>query len=163
MPWYKKILAKNKKEIIFSTVGFLIFTSVFSLWRYFTRKNFEWHEINPISAPSMFARSFYSALVYVTIGAFLYYIVRLWKFLYYIFVKKLKNKKLYKAIKWLLWASLIFFTYFCIVPVIVSLMNNIISFFFNILNLILYLLPVLGISFIFAFIVYLIVIQKNKT
>ena len=112
MTWYKKVLAENKKEIITSAIISIVITLAFSVWYFITGKDFEWRTISPISQPSLLHRYFYSAFVFVTIGAFLYYVVKLWKILHFIFVKTLGAWGLYKLVKWLLWTSLILLTYF---------------------------------------------------
>ncbi len=150
MTWYKKVLTENKKEIIISAIISLIITLAFSVWYFITGKGFEWKEINPISQPSLLNRYFYSAFVFSTIGAFLYYVVKLWKGLYFVFVRTLRSRELYELIKWLLWTSLILLTYFYIMPAIVEVLNAVISFFYNVAILLLYLAPPVGI-FLFVF------------
>jgi len=150
MTWYKKVLAEKKKEIITSAIISIVITLAFSVWYFITSKGFEWKEINPISQPSLLNRYFYSAFVFTTIGAFLYYVVKLWKGLYFVFVRTLGNRELYKLIKWLLWTSLIFLTCFYIMPAIVEVLNTVISFFYNTAILLLYLVPPVGI-FLLAF------------
>jgi len=148
MKWYKKVLVENKKELVRSAIVSIIVTLAFSLWYFVTGKSFEWKTISPISQPSLLYRQFYSAFVFITIGAFLYYVVKLWKFLYLIFVKILRSWGLYELIKWALWTSLILITYFYIVPIVVDILNAVISFFYNIAILFLYLFPSLGIFLI---------------
>jgi len=148
MSWYKKILTENKKGIIQSAIISLVITLAFSIWYFISGNCFEWKTISPISQPSLLYRQFYSAFVFVTIGAFLYYIVKLWKFLYFILVKILRSWGLYELIKWALWTFLILITYFYIVPIVVDILNAVISFFYNLAILLLYLFPPIGIFLI---------------
>jgi len=148
MTWYKKVLVENKKKIITSAIISIVITLAFSVWYFITGKGFEWRTISPISQPSLLHRYFYSAFVFVTIGAFLYYVVKLWKFLYFIFVTILRSWELYRLVKWVLWTSLILATYFYIFPAIVNILNAVISFFYNIAILLLYLAPSVGICLI---------------
>jgi hypothetical protein len=148
MIWCNKVLAENKKEIITSAIISIVITLAFSVWYFITGKGFEWKTINPIEQPSLLNRYFYSAFVFSTIGAFLYYVVKLWKGLYFIFVKMLRSRELYELIKWALWTSLILLTYFYIMPVIVKILNAVISFFYNITILLAYLSPPIGIFLI---------------
>ena len=115
--------------------------------------------ISPISEPSLFNRVLYSALVFVTFGAFLYW-VKFYQFLYHIIVKGLGDRQLYRSIKGLIWGSLVLVMYFWVVPKVVAVLNIIISFFYNILNLILYLFPPLGISLI-VFSIFYILFNKH--
>jgi hypothetical protein len=148
MTWYKKVLAENKKEIIASAVISIVITLAFSVWYFINGKGFEWRVISPISQPSLLQRYFYSAFVFITIGAFLYYVVKLWKILYFIFVKTLGAWGLYNLVKSLLWTSLILLTYFYIMPAVVNVLNTVISFFYNIAILLFYLVPPVGIFLI---------------
>lgn len=145
MVWYKRVLAENKKEIITSAIISIVITLAFSVWYFITGKGFEWRTISPIEQPSLLNRYFYSAFVFSTIGAFFYYVVKLWKGLYFIFVKMLRSRELYELIKWALWTSLILLTYFYIMPAIVEVLNAVISFSYNVVILLLYLAPPVGI------------------
>lgn len=158
MSWYKKVLKENKKEIVSSTLFAVVFGLTVLLWHFAFGKSFKWETISPISEPSFFNRAFYSALVFLTLGAFLYWI-KLYQFLYYLAVRILDDKQLYRIIKGLIWGSLILIMYFWIVPEVVELMNTVLSFFYNILNIILYLFPPFGVSFI-VFIVCYIIFRK---
>jgi len=155
MAWYKKVLKENKKEIVSSTAFAVVFALAILLWLFVFGKSFQWEAISPISAPTFFNRLFYSALVFLTFGAFLYW-VRFYQFLYQFIVKGLGDRQLYRGIKGIIWGSLILAMYFWVVPKVVELLNSVISFFYNILNLILYLFPPLGISLIIFSIGYII-------
>lgn len=163
MSWYKKALIKYKKELIQSTVISLLISFLFSLWYFASGKSFEWQSIAPISQPSIFIRYLYSAFTFVTIGAFLYYVIELWKGLHFIFVTVLGSWKLYNSVKWLVWTALILITYFYIVPTVVKILNTVISFFFNIAMFLFYLFPIIG-SFVIIFIVsaYIFIYLKER-
>lgn len=159
MRWYNKVLKENKKEIIASTTFAVVFAFAILLWHFNLGKSFHWETISPISEPSLFNRVLYSALVFVTFGAFLYW-VKFYQFLYHIIVKGLGDRQLYRSIKGLIWGSLVLVMYFWVVPKVVAVLNIIISFFYNILNLILYLFPPLGISLI-VFSIFYILFNKH--
>jgi hypothetical protein len=162
MIWYKKVLIENKNEIISSATSSIIVTFAFSLWYFITGKAFEWKEISPISQPSLLYRELYSALVFVTVGAFLYYVVRLWQILYFIFVTILESRELYRLIKAIIWISLILSMYFYVVPVVVNLLNRVISFFYNLTMLLMYSFPVICIFVIVFMAVYLMLKKSSK-
>lgn len=160
MSWYEKVLARNKKEIVSGAIYVIIFALVFLVWDLFSGKSFQWVEISPISMPDLPSRILYSALVYVTLGAFLYWI-GFYQFLHLVLVGILRNWKLYKDTKGFMWFLMILAMYFWVVPKFVDLSNAIISFLCNMINLILYLFPPLGIALI-LYIAILYFIKKNK-
>ena len=149
MTWYKHTLTKYKKEIIFSAILSVLFSITLLLWHFGLGKSYVWTKIEPISAPGLFERYFYSAFVFVTLGAFLYFI-RFYQFLHGIIVGIFGDWRLYKDIKGFIWGGLILISYFWIIPRIVDFLNSVISFFYNIFGLILYSLPSLGIALILS-------------
>ncbi len=155
MTWYRKVIKENGKGIASSAAFAVIFALAILLWHFAFGKSFQWEAISPIEEPSIFNRVLYSALVFVTFGAFLYWI-RFYQFLHHIVVRGLRDRQLYNGIKGLIWGSLILVMYFWVIPKVVELLNAIISFFYNILNLALYLFPPLGVSLIVFSISYII-------
>ena len=147
MTWYKKVLTEKKKEIISSAAFAVVFALAISLWHYFTGKGFEWQSISPVEAPGLLPRLFYSALVYGTLGAFIF-ATGFYKFLYSLYRGTRGGWRRYNKMKDKIWWGLILIMYFVIIPFVVDVLNAIISFFFNIYNLILYLFPPLGISLV---------------
>lgn len=147
MIWHKKYLINYKKEIIISATFTVVFSVFLSLWYYALGKSFAWREIDPIPKPQEFVRFIYSALVFVTIGAFLYWI-KFYKFLHSVIVGGLKDWKLYKDIKAIIWTSLILIMYFFVVPKVIDFLNSTISIIYNLSVFILYLLPPLISSFV---------------
>jgi hypothetical protein len=160
MIWYKQALAENIKEIVRSAIISIVITLAFSLWYFITGKGFEWKAISPIEQPSLLFRWFYSAFVFSTIGAFLYYVVKLWKFIYFVCVKILGSWKLYELVKYVLWTFLILLAYFYIIPAIVKILNAIISFLYNLAILFLYLFPPIGVLlliFVSGYIIHIVI------
>ena len=162
MSWHKKVLAKNKKDIITKTMFIIVFALATLLWHFVLGKNFEWQEISPIPEPSIFICCFYSALVFVTFGAFLYKI-KFYKSLHFLTVRILGDWKLYKDTKKFIWTLLILIMYFFIVPKIIDFLNTIISIAYNLLSLVLYLFPLLGISLILFFLIHIFVKKLTHT
>lgn len=149
MTWYKKYLTQYKKEIIISATFTFVFTTFLSLWHYALGKSFIWREIDPIPQPHEFVRFIYSALVFVTFGAFLYWI-RFYQFLYSVIVRGLRDWRLYKDIKAIIWTSLILVMYFFVVPKVIDCLNSTISIIYNLFIFILYLLPPLLLTLTFV-------------
>ncbi len=149
MTWYERTLKKNKKEIILSAVFVFALALITTFWHYFTGKTFEWQSITPIEEPDLLPRLFYSALVYVTLGWFLFHKLKFWKFLYEPYRGGGRHAyREYEKLKAGIWGLLILLMYFVIVPFVVDILNTIISFFFNLYVLLLYLAPPLAISLV---------------
>jgi len=149
MTWYKHTLTKYKKEIIFSAILSVLFSITLLLWHFGLGKSYVWTKIEPISAPGLFERYFYSAFVFVTLGAFLYFI-RFYQFLHGIIVGVFDDWRLYKDVKGFIWVGLILTSYFWVIPRIVDFLNSVISFFYNVFGLLLYSLPSLGIAMVIS-------------
>ncbi len=147
MSWYKNTIKRYCKENVGEIIASTLFSLIILLWCFFKGAGFETEKISSISQPSIFHRLLYSALVYVTLGAFLFW-TKFYKLLYWLFVKLLGKKKLHKEVKRRIWIILIVLMYFVIVPWVVDILNGVISFFYNILNFVLYLYAPLGISLI---------------
>lgn len=137
----------NATEIINSGSTYLILVLVFLLWRFALGYQFEWQNIKPFSPPSIFIRSFYSAFTFVTLGLLLY-VLRFYRALHDILVKGMGLWGLYNFIKAVVWAFLMFISYQYIVPALFGLLNTSISILYNIVGVILYTLPPLGITLI---------------
>jgi hypothetical protein len=144
-PWYKKILEGHGREALHSAIVSVAITIAFSFWYFASGKSFEWHSISPIPQPGFFASEFYGAFAFVTIGAFLYYVVKLWKGIYFVCVEIFGSRKLYRDIKAVVWVVLVLITQFYIVPTVIDWANAILSFFYNMWFLFLYTFPPLGI------------------
>lgn len=145
--WYKKVLKDKKDEIIVSVILAFVVLILTAIWYWWIGKGFEWQKIELISQPSLLFRLFYSALVYGTLGAFLYKI-KFYKVLYWLLVVYLQDMKFYKETKNYIWGSLILVMYFFIVPVAVNILNAILSIIYNLLVYCLYIFPLLFILFI---------------
>jgi hypothetical protein len=150
MNWYKKTLKKYSKEIIEGALFSIVCSLAFLLWIYGMGKTFTWTEISPVDSPSIFVRIFYSALTFVTLGAFLYKI-KFYQGLYRI----LGNWRSFKEAKAIIWVLLMGTMFFVIVPLVVDIINEILSIGYNLISLILYAVPPVGVSLIlFAFYFY---------
>ena len=134
-----------------STTIYFLLVLAFLLWRFALGIKFEWQQINPLSPPSIFVRSFYSAFVFGTLGALLY-VIRFYKLLHDIVVKTFDAWKLYNSIKAIIWVFLIYISYQYIVPWLFAILNTSVSVLYNIVGFVLYILPPLGISLIVAII-----------
>lgn len=151
MTWYQKTLKKYGKEILSGAIFSIICTLAFLLWIYGAGKTFTWTDISPIDQPSIFVRIFYSALTFVTLGAFLYKI-GFYKALYQI----LDDWRSFKEAKAIIWVLLMGTMFFVIVPMVVNILNGILSIGYNLFALALYAFPPVGISIVlFALYIYL--------
>lgn len=150
MTWYQKTLKKYGKEILTGAVFSIVCALAFLLWICGMGKTFTWTDISPIDPPSIFVRIFYSALTFVTLGAFLYKI-KFYQGLYRI----LGDWRSFKEAKAIIWVLLMGTMFFVIVPLVVDILNGILSIGYNLIALILYAFPPVGFSVIlFAFYFY---------
>lgn len=138
--WYTNALAKYRKETVKSAIVFITFIVSLTIVNLITGKEFVWQEIEPISEPSILHRLFYSALVYVTIGSVLYN-SGFYKSLYSLYRSTKKGWKEYNKMKSAIWGLLLLLMFFVIVPFVVGLLNNTLSFLFNMFKLFLYIFP----------------------
>ncbi len=143
MTWYRKTLEKYRKEILTGAVFSIVCSISLLLWIFALGKTFTWTDISPIEQPSIFVRIFYSALTFVTLGAFLYRI-GFYRALYRI----LGDWRSFKEAKGIIWVLLMGTMFFVIVPTVVNLLNGIISIGYNLFALILYAFPPVGVSVI---------------
>lgn len=149
--WYKKVLLKNAKEIVNDGTTYMILVLVLLLWYFALGIKFEWRHISPLSEPSIFVRAFYSAFTFCTLGLLLY-VIRFYKVLHDIVVKTFGFWELYNFIKAVVWLFLMYISYAYLVPWLFNVLNSGVLILFNIANLILYVLPPLGISLIISII-----------
>jgi len=149
MTWYGRTLKKYRKEILSGAIFSIICALAFLLWIFVMGKTFTWTDISPIDPPSIFVRLFYSALTFVTFGAILYNL-GFYKALYQI----LGDWRSFKEAKAIIWVLLMGAMFFVIVPLVVDILNGILSIGYNLFALFLYSFPPVGISVI-LFVCYL--------
>jgi len=143
MRWYKREINKFISETVNSTVFALVFLSSLSLWYFALGQEYQWQAITPVPEPSIFNRMLYSALTFVTLGALLY------KLKFYQFLYQISGSwRAFQDAKKIVWIVLIGLMFFIIVPTTVNIMNHVLSFGYNVLNLIFYLCPPLGVAVI---------------
>ena len=134
----KRYLTDFYKQFIIVIVG-IIATVLYHLFIGFP---FEWREYSPIPDP-IFVRMIFSFLVFHTIGAFLYYEIRWWQIWYSIF-HFFRITHRWKECKFYFWCFLIGFVYY-LTGVIIDTLNCVLSSIFNVLLIILYTTPYIGI------------------
>lgn len=156
--WHKKVLLKNIKEVVSSGTTYVILALVLLLWHFALGIKFEWQHIAPLSEPSVFVRTFYSAFTFCTLGLFLY-VIRFYKVLHDIVVKAFGMWELYNLIKAVLWLLLMYISYAYLVPWLFSVLNTSASVLFNVAGLVLYVLPPVGIALILS-ILYMLIRKK---
>lgn len=144
MSWHKdrilRFFRSYKKEIIVSCSVILILT----IYHIFSDKSFVWRDYEPLPEPTLTLRLL-SALVFDSFGWILYQL-RFYYVLYIVIVGVFRNKPLYRDLKKVIWYGLMFVMGFVVAPWIVDVLNSILSFFYNILLLIIYVFPPYGLS-----------------
>jgi hypothetical protein len=163
MKRYHKELRKyiQEESSKLSIILIIVLISTIGLQLLIWQNNFIRIDIEPISVDWIFSRLLYSALTYVTLGAFLY-AVWFYKILYKIFWK-LFNYWVYKQIKKIIRVVLLALMFFVIVPFIADLLNTSLSRWYNSLRYISYISPGLWIWLIIFLIWVLFHFQKKKT
>lgn len=146
MKWHKaalmKLITGQKERLIFGS----IFLSALLAWNFLSGHPFEWQEIEILEIPP-WQRLLYSALVFVSLGSFLYWI-KLYQILHTIFVKTFDAFKTYNEIKKIIWGLLLLAMYFYIVPFVINTVNQFISLIYNLVAFLLYLFPPAGLALI---------------
>lgn len=158
--WYDHILTEYRKETVSSVTVFLIFVTTVTLWGLFSGKTFEWQSIEPISKPSIFNWRVYGAIVFISLGAFMYY-TKFYKFLYSFFRGTKNGWREYNKTKKQIWGLLILFMFFVVIPFVVWVLNGILSILFNLYILFLYIIPSLAITFTVVIIAYFLKKKMN--
>jgi hypothetical protein len=143
MTWYKKELNKQIKEIFSSAIFYILLALSLSVWYFIIGQTFTWIPKDVFSAPSIFERTAYSALTFVTLG-FVLYKIRFYQFLYYI----LGDWRTFKQAKALIWLLLMYFMYAWVVPKFFELLNFIVSIGINLFRFILFIAPPFAISIV---------------
>lgn len=146
MKWHKseliKLIEGQKERLIFGS----IFLIALLAWHFLSGQPFEWQKIEVLEIPS-WQRLLYSALVFASLGWFLYWI-KFYQILHDVLVKKFGNISLYKAVKAFIWGLLLLAMYFYIVPFVINIVNQFISLIYNLVAFLLYLFPPAGLALI---------------
>jgi len=158
--WHKDVLIKNAKEVFSSAVPYTIFVLVILLWRFALGMKFSWVHVSPLSEPEFFYRSFYSAFTFATLGLLLY-LSGFYKLLHDIVVKGFGLWGLYNFIKAVVWLFLMFLSYQYVVPALFSVLNTSATILYNFAQVVLYVLPPVGISLILV-IIYILIKKHAK-
>jgi len=153
--WYTNELTKHRKELVNSTIFFSVFVMTVTLWGLFSGKPYEWQSIEPISKPSVMNWRLYSAIVFVTLGAFLYF-SGFYKFLYSLYRGTKNGWREYQKTKKAIWGLLTLFMIFVVIPFLVNVLNGFLSILFNIYQFLLYIFPSMIITATIVMSVYLI-------
>lgn len=159
MKWHEKILKENFKEIAASVSSLLALGLAYSVSHFLLGREFEWVLIEPIDLPTIPVRIFYSALTFITLGRLLY-VVGFYKGLHDVVVKAFDAWDAYKKIKSTVWVLLMLLVYI-ILPKIVDALNAILSFCYNVIRLIMYWHPVIGLAAAVFVAVFLLIGEKS--
>ncbi len=147
MKWHRQEISKFLSETMNTTVFASLSLLAVSVWHFMLGQDYQWQSITLISEPSIFERVVYSALTFVTLGAFLYKI----KF-YQVLYAVNGDWQSFKDAKKIVWIILMGLMYFIIVPTTVSIINHVLSFGYNLLNFVVYLFPPFGVAALIAFV-----------
>lgn len=139
MNWSEKVIKRNIKELFSTLPLYLLTTALLAAWYFGTGESFHWVWIDPLEVPP-YQRVLYGALVFAGPGRLLYktkiYLVLWWLF----------DFRTFKEVKAIIWAFLLWLMYFKIIPMVIDLINGVISIGYNIYKFILYVAPAFAIS-----------------
>lgn len=142
-PWYKKVLAEYKHEVVKAAITALVGAFVFSLIYYLRTKGFEVQQIH-LSTPTLTLRIL-SGLVFDSLGYILYEL-KFYYALYMVMVVALRMKKAdYNAVKKIIWYGLMFVMGFYIVPWFMDALSFVLTIIFNVVMLAVYIAPPIGV------------------
>jgi uncharacterized integral membrane protein len=151
MTWYEKALKEKRRETISGTIFAVTSALALLVWYFAFGKAFHITDFEPLSTP--FEYVFYSALVFVGPGAYLRFNTK-----FYLKLKRAfkHDRQMHKDVKKVIWRSMMVGVLIVVIAV-VYLINKIISFFYNLFGLILYLCPPLGIGLIAGAVSYVLI------
>jgi hypothetical protein len=133
-PWQRREIKENLERYFMLALYPIIFVLVTLLINYFFDWKLQWDVISPIEV-GMLPKLFLSAISFVTIGAWLYYI-KFYRGLY----RSSKNYRAFKSAKKDIW-TVVMIASFILIKVLIFLVNKIFEFFYNSINIILFVSP----------------------
>lgn len=155
--WFERTIVDyirlNEPKVL-SGALVLVFCSFISAQIFLFNNTFIWTHIEPLS-PLPWIRILFSAITFVTIGAVLF-ALRFYQLLSFIFHTILHDHEGYVAAKAIIWFALNYFIYFYVQPIVIKFLNEIISFIYNFITLLLYVSPALGGTTLFSIAYFLI-------
>ena len=143
--WYKKVLTEKRNEVFLAITLTATFSLAMLLWHYAMGQSFHWEATEPIEQPGLLPRLFYSALVFAGPGRWLFD-AGFYKALYSLFKGTRGGYRAFTRAKADIWHLMILATCFVVIPWAVNILNTLLSFTYNIVSLILYLVPPLGVT-----------------
>ncbi|NRH21330.1 hypothetical protein HOO68_04770 [Candidatus Gracilibacteria bacterium] len=161
MNWKRKIFKEHIKETIFATVFSLTFALVLMVANFFFDWNFDWEEIDPIEMPPLWIRGVASFFTWFTLGNWLFNLY-FYKVLYWICKLFGIRYSEYKKLKQKIWVGLMLLVTFVLIPLIVDILNSLISILFNIFQFLISTIPYMGISATISAVVVLSYIYITK-
>lgn len=138
-PWFATVLSEYSRSTVITVSAILAVLSALSIIQFMKGGSFAWNDIAPIDQPDIMGRAVYSALTFISLGSILYQL-RFYQALSWLFGS---NRSDYRQVKRFIWIGLMLIMYQYIVPFVVDLLNAMVSIFYNILMLALYLSPAL--------------------
>lgn len=161
MSWKKRIFKEHIKETIFATVFSCTFALTIMIANFFFDWNFDWKEIDPIEMPPLWIRGVASFFTWFTLWNWLfnlYFYKALYSICKFLWISYSKYEKLKKQI----WVWLMLLVTFVLIPLIIDILNSIISILFNIFQFLISTIPYMGISATISAVVVLSYIYITK-
>lgn len=161
MSWKRKIFKEHIKETIFSMVFSLTFALVLMIANFFFDWNFDWKKIDPIEMPQLWIRGVASFFTWFTLWNWLFNLY-FYRVLYWICKLSWIRYSEYKKLKQKIWIWLMLLVTFVLIPLIIDILNSLISILFNIFQFLISTIPYMGISATISAVVVLSYIYIRK-
>jgi len=153
MDWQKKEIHKLIKENKHITIVFCILWLLWLIAYFYYTDDFIKTDVEPIPEPTLTLRLM-SALWFLGLWRLLYHIWFYW-ILYFFMVRIGWDRKGYNELKVSIWDGVTLITGFVIVPFIIEVLNVILSYLYNWMMYLFYILPIVWIPMILITLGYL--------
>lgn len=145
MNWREKLIKWHLKGTLFTSVFSVVFIFILIIANFFFSWNFDWKQIDPIETPPLWIRGIASLFTWFTLWSWLFNLY-FYKMLYWICKFLWISYSRYKKLKRQIWLWLMLLVTLVLIPIIIDLLNSVISFLFNILQFLISTMSFIGIS-----------------
>ena len=139
MEWQIKAIRDGSEKILISSALAVCFFIVLTIWIFATGKTFWWQSIEVLSPLPPWAK-LWSGLTFSTTGFVLFHLG-----FYRVLYQAIPFYPLYSLVKAIIWLVLTLLTYWFF-DALFKVVNSILSFFYNIWQLFLFIFPAIGIT-----------------
>lgn len=161
MNWREKLIKWHLNETLFASVFSVLFIFILIIANFFFNWNFDWKQIDPIETPPLWIRGIASLFTWFTLWSWLFHLY-FYKILYWICKFLWISYFRYKKLKRQIWLWLMLLVTLVLIPIIIDLLNSIISLFFNILQFLIATKSFIGMSLSASLLIMLLYLYVTK-